>query len=302
MKKTAVLIAAFLLLLCCAGCQPPSTAPDTEDPFANYSISQRARDSYDYSFNQYYTPEEYVNLTTTLPTLLDDASVEPVYAISDSLFLVIRTIDRYDLSESSIAVVDGEGNIITDWNSTWSVTDIWHNAKCGDYLFIETESLGYGDCQCDVVNKEGKVLTTVTCKSARYDLGEGYVFFSKGQDFGNIMNSKGEVIELEYASVMPGYGSKTDGSLGDDEAIGKISEGLFYGFGKGNVNTVAYYYNTQGKVVIDLSTRVVNFEVTKLSDFSNGQARIEFIGANYKTYYGYIDKTGAFVEEPTLCE
>ena len=61
---------------------------------------------------------------------------------------------------------------------------------------------------------------------------------------------------------------------------------------------MAYYYNTKGEVVIDLSTQAVNYEVTKLSDFSNGQARIEFIGANGKNYYVNIDKTGDFIGEP----
>lgn len=315
MKKILAITVVALLLLSSVGCEKQYSQDvseqgtnsnhiqddylDTEkDPFANSTITENSKFAYDLSFKEYYSPEEYVNLISSLITLTNEKSIEPVYAINDKLLFVKRTIDTYDKFEESIAIVDVNGNFTTDWNTNWGDYDIQFRAKCGDYFFIITKGYIYNYYDCDVVNQEGKVISNVHCKENRYDLGEGYVFFSLGADFGNIMNNKGEVIELQYKSVMPSYGEKAAGALEDGDEIGKISEGLFYGFSKGNINTVAYYYNTKGEVVIDLSTQAVNYEVTKLSDFSDGQARIEFIGANGKNYYVDIDKTGAFIGEP----
>lgn len=315
MKKLLAITVITLLLLSSVGCKNQRSQDlsdqgtnsnyiqddysDTEnDPFANSTITENSKSAYDLSFNGYYTPKEYVDLISNLITLTNEESIEPVYAINDNLLFVKRTIDTYDKFEESIAIVDINGNFITDWNTNWKDYDIQFRTKCGDYFFIITKGHIYNYFDCDVVNQQGKVIANVYCKENRYDLGEGYVFFSLGADLGHIMNSKGEVIELQYKSVIPSYGEKAAGALEDGDEIGKISEGLFYGFSKGNINTVAYYYNTKGEVVIDLSTQAVNYEVTKLSDFSNGQARIEFIGANGKNYYVNIDKTGTFIGDP----
>lgn len=253
---------------------------------------------FEYGFDDYYLYEEYYELMETLITKLDDESILPIYPINDKLFFIQRTIDTYDKYEVSIAIVNTDGEILSDWHSNWGVSDIRYNAQCGDYFFIKSDEYYSGIYYYDVVNNEGKIIANIRCCEEKYDIGEGYIFYTLGNDFGYIMNPTGDVIELKTASVMPSYGQKPDGKLSRDQAVGQISEGLFYGFSKGNVNTVAYYYNTDGEVVIDLSTRAVNFEVTKLSDFSDGQARIEFVGANGRNYYAYIDKTGSFVGEP----
>ena len=166
-----------------------------------------------------------------------------------------------------------------------------------DYFFVTTEVRPYSTYVYDVINKNGEIITSLSCKEYVHDIGEGYVFFSHGNDWGHIMTPEGLVVDLQAASVWPSY-CLFNGELEDDDEIGRVKEGLFYGFSAGNLNTVAYYYNTRGEVVIDLSTQAVNFKVTKLSDFCDGQARIEFTGANYKRYYAFIDKTGAFIDEP----
>lgn len=304
MKKLFAITVVALLLLLGVGCKKQHSQSVAEqasnssyiqdnslatekDQFANFEITENSKFAYELSFNEYYSPEEYVNLISKLITLTNEKSIEPVYAINDKLLFVKRTIDTYDEFEESIAIVDVNGNFTTDWNTDWGDYDIQFRAKCGDYFFIITE----GDA-CDVVNLDGKIVSHIMCGTERYDLGNGYIFFYYGTSY--IMNDRGEVIELQYKSVIPNY----DKNVVSNFEIGKIADGLFYGFSKGNVNTVAYYYNTQGEVVIDLSTQAVNFEVTKLSDFLNGQARIEFIGVNGKNYYANIDKTGAFIGEP----
>lgn len=251
-------------------------------------------------FSAYYSPEEYVNFISKLKAALNETRLNPVYPINEKLLFAYRVVDTYDKYEESCAIVDVDGNLITDWNANWSASDISNDAKCGDYFFITTgKGDYYGNTSiCDVINKEGELISTVHCGQYRYDIGSGYIFFSRGRDNGYIMNDKGEVIELQYKSVIPGYGELPGAYLSEDDELGKISEDLFYIYSKGNNNTVAYYYNTQGEVLIDLSTQAVNYRVTKMSDFVNGQARIEFVGANYKDYYVYIDKTGAFIGEP----
>ena len=249
-------------------------------------------------FSEHYSLEEYLNLITKLRETSGEASAMPIYPLSDNLVFVERNISTYDYVDQSIAIMTVAGEQVTDWNADWGAYDIQYRANCGEYFFIITKAHIYNNYNCDVVNKAGNVIANVYCKENRYDIGDGYVFYSLGADFGQIMSPQGEVIELQTASVWPSYGDKSDGSLGEDEEIGRISEGLFYGYSHGNVNTVAYYYNTQGEVVIDLSTQAVNFTVTKLYDFSDGQAKIEFTGADYKDYYVYIDKTGAFIGEP----
>lgn len=250
-------------------------------------------------FSEKYSLEEYLGLITRLRETSGEASAMPIYPLSDNLVFVERNISTYDYVEQSIAIMTVAGEQVTDWNVDWGAYDIQYRANCGEYFFIITKAHIYNDYNCDVVNKEGKIIANVYCKENRYDIGDGYVFYSLGADFGQIMSPQGEVIELQTASVWPSYGNKSDGSLGEDEEIGKLSDGLFYGYSDGNMNTVAYYYNTQGEVVIDLSTQAVNFKVTKLYDFENGQAKIEFRGADYKYYSVFIDKTGAFIGEPT---
>lgn len=250
-------------------------------------------------FAEKYSLEEYLGLITKLRELSGEASAMPIYPLSDNLVFVERNISTYDYVEQSIAIMTVAGEQVSDWNIDWGAYDIQYHAHCGEYFFIITKAHIYNDYNCDVVNKDGKVITNIYCKENRYDIGDGYVFYSLGADFGQIMSPQGEVIELQTASVWPSYGNKSDGSLGENEEIGKLSDGLFYGYSDGNMNTVAYYYNTQGEVVIDLSTQAVNFKVTKLYDFENGQAKIEFRGADYKYYSVFIDKTGAFIGEPT---
>ena len=61
----------------------------------------------------------------------------------------------------------------------------------------------------------------------------------------------------------------------------------------------AFYCDIKGDLVIDLSTAAVNYEVYRMTDFSNGMADIKFIGADNKVYSATIDKNGDFVSGPT---
>lgn len=262
----------------------------------NFEDADDILHNYQY-FEDKYTLMEYCNLATRLRAKTGENSAVPIYLLSESLVFVRRNISTYDYVEESIAILTMDGEGVTDWNAEWGEYDIQYRAQCGDYFFIITDASAY-DYDCDVVNKNGQVISNITCKERRYDIGEGYVFFSFGNDWGRIMNPEGEVIKLQVASVWPSYCEPSMGSLAEGDAIGRVSEGLFYGLSIGNNNTAAYYYNTSGEVVIDLSTQAVNFKVTKLSDFSDGQARIEFTGADYKKYYAYIDKSGKIIGEP----
>jgi len=270
-------------------------SPET---YINLSVNlESAVDAlYNYSyFAEACSLEEYCELLTKPDTATGEESLLPLCPLSDDLIFAKRHISTYDYVEESIAILDMEGNIIRGWDPEWGEYDIQYRAKCGDYFFITTKGYAYDYYDCDVVNKAGEVIANIYCKAKKYDIGEGYVFFSLGADWGQIMNPRGEVIELQPGVDWPSYGDAS-GTLRDGEAIGKLSEGLFYGLC--TKRSAAVYYNTNGEVAIDLSKEVRNFEVTQMSDFSDGQARIEFTGADYRDYYAFIDKAGAFIGEP----
>lgn len=247
-------------------------------------------------FKERFSFKEYCEFVKKLRKIYVEYTVIPIYVLNDNLFFIRRNISTYNYVEESIAIVTTDGEIVSNWNAQWEEYDIQYRAKCGDYFFVRTKAGPYNRYCHDVINSYGQTIANIECYAEKYDIGEGYVFFSFGYDY--IMNPQGHVIQLQIGSVYPSYCLNGTGELCDTAAIGKVSEGLFYGLSIGNVNTVAYYYNTSGEVVIDLSTRAVNFKITRLYDFREGRARIEFIGADNKKYSAYIDKTGAIIEEP----
>ena len=236
-------------------------------------------------FIDYYTFETYYDLITTLRTT-GEKSVTPRCALNDRLFFAERNISTYNKVEESIAILSVEGEIVLEWDPQWTGLD-----QCGDYFFLETYA--DGTYVCYVVNKEGRIITNLAYNTGKYDIGEGYVFLCGGR--GKIMSPQGEVVELREEAVR---WNPSTGMLEKGQELGKISEGLFYGFSERPYVNVARYYSTTGETVIELSSHKINFKVTKLYDFSNGQAKIEFTGADNKYYYGFIDKTGAFIGEP----
>ena len=302
MKKLFACLLTMLFICSLVGCgRSDGSSKDSQttkiDPLAGHNLSNTAKVAYKESFNSYFSAEEYIDLIKRLKNVLNDESVEPIFAVNENYLFVIHTIDRYDLYEESMAVVDVNGNLKTQWNTKWKPTDVRKFAKCGDYFFVVTEEDAFHDLTCEVINQQGEILSTIVCPKYRYDLGDGYVYFSRN-NIGYIMNPDGEVIQLEYGSVRLFCGSLPYGELTKDQSIGTISEGLFYCVSNGNDHTAACYYNTNGEVVIDLSTRAVNFKVTQLYNFKDGKARVKFTGANGKKYEAYIDHAGNFIGEP----
>lgn len=298
MKKFLVGTLAVLLLISEVGCKNQTFQADTENEiFANFTISDDSEFAYDLSFEEYFSPEEYVNLISDLISLTKVESLTPVYAINDNLLFVKQTVDTYDKYEESIAILDINGNFVTNWNSNWSAHDIQFDSKCGDYFFVITQRGLYSTHSYDVVNQNGKVIASVEGTSYRHDLGQGSVLFPYGNGPAYIINSQGNVFEMQTKSVGFSFGIDLNGI-----EIGKIEDGLFYVFKKGINHIIAYYYNEKGEVVIDLCDNAVPYEITKLSDFSNGKAEIEFVGVNGGAYCGIIDKSGSFVSEPQKIE
>ncbi len=263
------------------------------DPLENYTISENAKSAYGDSFNEYYSPEEYVKLISELAVVTNEESIEPVYAINDKLFFVKRTIETYDEFEEAIAIVDVNGNFVTGWNIKWDDYYIKYNSKCGDYFFVRTETGLYSTDLYDIVNQEGQVIANVSGTGYWVDLDKHCVLFPQGNGSAYIVNSKGDVCELQQKSVGFNFGLYCDGF-----EIGKLNDGVFSVYKEGINHTIAYYYNEKGEAVIDLCDNAVPYKITKLYDFSAGKARIEFIGVAGGAYYGYIDKTGSFVDEP----
>ena len=260
----------------------------------------KPKTDYDYGFSEYYTEEEYEELLVELRERFDDESISTVYAVNKGVMFIMKTIDTYNKYEEQIALVNLNNNTVSSWRTEWSKDDIREKAICGDYFFVHCckTCYAYADHRRDVINKNGRIIATIECPLNRYDIGMGYVFFAMNKR-GYIMSPTGRVYELQSASVTMSIGGVDEELNEEDEDVGNVSYGMFYVYKKGNINTVAYYYNLQGEVVIDLSTTVVDYTITKLYDFSNnGTARIEFRGANYKDYYAYINEKGEFVQEP----
>ena len=85
--------------------------------------------------------------------------------------------------------------------------------------------------------------------------------------------------------------------------IGCISEDLFYILYKSSIyETYAYFFDTSGEKIIDLSSEIVNYHIYEIEDFSCGTAKLHFRGADNKYYTAYIDVAGELTGEPIADE
>lgn len=249
-------------------------------------------------FAEIFTFEEYCDLIAKLHTATGEQSLVVLYPINEEVFFVQKTVSTYNEDEAYFAIMNVNAELTVEWNSEWSyiyITDSVYNEFC-------VVPCGYSSYNgavelCDVINMNGRRVATIEGNGDCFELGNGYILCAGPGVAGGatIVHTSGESHEVE------GFGIGITGPniVEEDAWIGKLSEGLWGTIvDRGNRGIYARYYNTNGEMVIDLRENLTNFAVTKLGEFTEGQAKIEFTGANHKNYYAYIDKTGAFVDEP----
>ena len=320
-KGTAIALSVSLLFFSLTACsnqmqedekvaEPIIEAP--QDTFANNGISEYLQQIYADSsrrFSEFFTPEEYVKLCS----VADSISAEPSYAISKYVFSVHQDISTYNVSEHNYLVIDTSGNTVIDYGQNDSVDFTINNVAFGSLTFFYTGSRTY-----DILDEQGRILNSVQySKDPVYiaDLGSGFYLFATISNIGRssydlyILNPDGKC----YQVINPtGYWkarididmSEIPAKYSIDAQIGNVSEGMvsvcYTRSVRGSDETCAYYCDTSGNLVINLSSNEMKFHVTELEDFSNGLAQIEFVGADRKKYQATINQSGQFVDEPEL--
>lgn len=313
MKKLIVLCCSVVILLSF------STAFAIDSSTKNY-LRENGVDSHRYEdyFDGEYTPEEYVALCKHF----EQYDAELLYAIGENAYVVRQDFSTYSKVDVRYRIMSYDGSILRDYGDSI----IGDYVRIGNYVFVMTESY---PATYDIFNTDGQFISifdensSVNYYSAsvrlRADLGDGYYLFEnvrsgdgKGSGDFYILNPQGEVCQLHTYyydfHVMKTYYAdidknemlgRTNGHVTGLVEVGKISEGRFAIWGN-NVyrGYFAVYFDVNGTRLIDLSEKATGFEVTKLGEFCNGQAEIEFRGVDYREYVGVIDAAGEFVGEP----
>lgn len=256
-------------------------------------------------FCEILAPREYIELVKTAENL----SATPYFAIGKNAFLAAQDITSYNTDEDYFVIMDMSGNILKKYDNYIAIS-LSNPKSIGKYTFIVTQ---FDPDKYDIVDENGKVvnqLKNLAFSNSFYKiievsaLGNDYFLFSETleengteQNVLYIMKPDGQ-----YCRVQLPAKHIAEEIVVDLEKIeyGKLCDNLFYLHFENALGTWAWYTNTSGHVVIDLSSKTTNYHITKLGDFSEGVATIEFKGADNKNYVGTIDTQGNFVEEPML--
>lgn len=281
--------------------------PTALDQLVNADISDEWIKIYKNKFSQYYTAEQYVALCEITTRL----AAEPKEAVNSSLFFVTQNLSTYDKINKKAFLVNTDGEILREYVDTdeFSSVSIPYSFNVGKYSFVSTAVDNYS-MQKDVFSFNGEFIGTYTIKatlsyagtlSYTYDLGDDYWIFapiSKGHYSLYLLNPNGEVFEIDAKE----WNNLPYNAYKDKWIIGELSDGVFSVFVDCYGKKYAYYFDSFGECVLDLSEDVFAYEVCQVSNFSNGQAEIEFVGVDKKNYRVQIDKSGNFISGPTLSE
>lgn len=305
--KKLALIFIFICALILSGCASQQQSPeitatesDEPDPFAQSNIPEEWISTYWDAFSDYYSPNEYL----TLCDIMVELSAEPKWAINSNLFTAIVDKSTYNSIWVQGLLINSSGDIVQEYGvsteSRYSVV-IPTGYELGNYFLLTNGSRS----KLDVYNASGEFVGTFEVYDAYFkpdiifDIGNSYYVFAlagNGQFCLQLINPDGEISYVETGHDTPSYQDLKDGAV----AIGNLSEGLFSIRFDYLLDTYAYYFDVTGKVAINLSANVTNFQVTEMGNFVNGKASICFTGIDSNDYCGVIDKNGTFIEEPQL--
>ena len=290
------------------------------DAFPDCTLTSRQKSIYynrESHFQEYYTPDDYIKLCS----VISEMSAEPCFTISSQSVVVRQKIETYNSMELNYYVIDTSGNVLIDYgNNSW-VNDISGNRiSLGGFTFIKTQG---NPLQYDIVDDKG-----VRVNSLKFDddpifspiasLGDEYYLFIVVWDFDPavydmfILQPSGDCVPVEE---LPGYWrARVCANMSDtetsylscelDAVIGQLKDGVFsicYTYSSADgIYTCAFYSDSNGKILINLSSKEMNFHVKTLGSFTDGYAQVDFAGADDKEYTVLIDREGNFVGEPVL--
>ena len=319
MKKSILIfciISIFTLSLCSCGVQDTSvqitttaettsTEPcSTTNGFEGLDIDEILINTYNSEFINYLSANEYVRLCSKLSKL----NAIPTQPINEHLSIAFQDNSTYNTVSETYLLVSNSGELIHKFKENYRAPEFM---QIDNFLFIDDFSEEHNWSTKAIYSLDGVYLSYIKVYDQGYftdflNLGSGYHIIALGDSFEKygstentslsgkstdfwLLNPEGKCYEM---SIPYGYSSIHSSDFG------KLSDGLFSYTYRYDSETYAFYYNKQGKIVIDLSEDKVNFSVTELGEFNKGIATIKIVGADGKNYKGSIDKTGAFVNEP----
>lgn len=239
-------------------------------------------------------------------------SATPKIAINHSLFIAKQTFSTYNSLETNYVIMDTEGNIIRNYGHNGWVLDNF--IKMGKFSFICI--LGNPET-FEILDENGNLLNVWDVYNGNpqvrhlYDLGNDYHMFASflgGEEcVSYLLTPSGEfyTMTFPYTGIPSAWTIESDIAEGKLQ-IGNVSEGMYYilyapyavSYPLSCVGW-AYYFDTFGAVVIDLSSEKTNYYIYEMSDFVDGVAEIHFKGTDGVRYTAMIDTTGAIIGEPT---
>lgn len=273
---------------------------EVENEVSIFEKNNIEENTYYSSFESVFTPEEYVDLCNTLRPM----SATPALAISEFCFIANVEEATYNTCERMYVLMDISGNVLKDYGVNENGFCPVKVDEVGEYHFVGN----YGDSvDFDILDDHGNIVATLHDTSDIIhevsDLGDNYYIFAVGGYAGYklyILNPDGEYHMISRPSQID-YPLDYERLMNEAE-IGRLSEGLFFMRYETFPNTCAFYCNTLGEKVIDLTSSITNYHVTKLDDFSNSKARIDFDGADGNKYYVTINPKGDFLHDPVRLE
>ena len=262
---------------------------------------------HNYFFVDYFDPEEYI----AIYKMAREISATPSVAINESLFVVHQHFATYNTTEDKYMLMDIHGNIVRYYGDNSCPTHSNRLMKAGKYTFVPISN---DPTTFEIIDEKGNLISRYvpTGYSDYYieyvcAIGSDYHIFAVYKNGGfvlHLLSPTGETCAIGWPSSKKPYTmfefQKQMGSK--NVVIGDMSEDMFYIWYKRTSYTNAFYFNTSGKVVIDLSDDKTNFHVYKMGNFVKGTAEIYLRGVDGCFYTAIIDATGKIVGEPAKDE
>lgn len=294
--------------------QEQETATDAETATQVLSESGLAEyeiETYLDSFREFFSPEEYLNIYE----IAKSKSANPKLCVTNFLFVAELDLSTYNTRDTKGVLMDTTGNIVRECNLFFDVP-----VALGDFVFLKTSD---NPATFDILNSSGETISTFVSELHEsystlrplLELNDGYALFTlhkTNDEFIRalfIIQPSGDCYKVHWPDLYKEPSLPESDVEGGYLFVGNASEGLIAILDKHatlrlpnsdyRCGSCAFYCDIKGDLAIDLSTAAVNYEVYRMTDFSNGMADIKFIGADNKVYSATIDKNGDFVSGPT---
>lgn len=272
MKKLLTITVAALLLLATVGCK--------NQDLHNSNVQNQSQELYDnIDLSQY----------ASYGSFSDDG---------------VMWVEKSDYTGKSYGCINTEGEYVIPLTST--IKEIpgfaFKNGFCV-VIFksskrIDNENgVEYEDEFGGIYNSKGELVNRFEIEGSSWNyLNNGNIFFSDIDPYGTLSHTSSNAYmfcaETSELIEMPIPAWQGASSL-------EYSDGLMLIYSRYYRNPGAKYYDEKGKCIIDLDNSNEYYkQVMYATDFTDGQASVNFIGMDDNWYNVKIDKTGKWINEP----